>query len=271
MPALHTTTLGDGGQAGPVVFLHGLFGQGRNWHTLGKRLAAEGHPVTLVDLPNHGRSPWTEHVDYVEMADAVAETLGAGRPVTLVGHSMGGKVAMVLALRHPRLVARLVVADMSPVDYPVEEDETTGGVLRYARILRDVPLDALGSRAEVEDALRPEVPDDTVRAFLLQNLHRTDAAGGTGFRWAANVRVLAAEGAALASWPADRLAGLPAYEGPVLWIAGGRSSYVRAEYDEAMRRWFPHVRKVTMKDTGHWVHSERPAVFAEILERFLQG
>ncbi|UDY24748.1 alpha/beta fold hydrolase [Nocardioides sp. Kera G14] len=266
---LHTTTLGETGSR--IVFLHGLFGQGRNWHTLGRTLAAgpDGHRVTLVDLPNHGRSPWTDHVDYVEMAEAVAGLLDADDPVTLVGHSMGGKVAMLTALLHPQLVARLVVADMSPVDYPVEEDETTGGVLRYARILRDVDLASFGSRAEVEAALLPQVPNDTIRAFLMQNLHRVDPADGGGWRWAANVDVLARDGAALASWPAKALAEAQPYAGPVLWIAGGESSYVRPEFDEAMHRWFPQARKVTMKGVGHWVHSEKPELFLQILQAFL--
>jgi esterase len=259
---LHTTALGDTGSR--VVFLHGLFGQGRNWHTLGKALS-ERHRVTLVDLPNHGRSPWTEHLDYAEMADTVAELLDPNDPVTLVGHSMGGKVAMMLALRHPALVARLVVADMSPVRYSAEDDATTGGVLSYAAILRDLDLSAASRREEVDALLRPQVPHPTVRAFLLQNLRHRDA----GWSWAANVDLLAGEGAVLADWPDDELAGASPYDGPVLWIAGGASSYVLPEYDEAMRRWFPRYRKVTMKGVGHWVHSERPELFRQILEQFL--
>src|SRR5690349_21985292 len=116
MPAadLHTLSFGDHGRR--VVFCHGLFGQGRNWTGVAKSLAGE-HRTLLVDLPQHGRSAWSEHFGYVEMADAVAGLLSADDPVVLVGHSMGGKVAMVLALRHPELVERLCVVDVAPVDY----------------------------------------------------------------------------------------------------------------------------------------------------------
>lgn len=259
---LHTLSLGESGTR--VVFLHGLFGQGRNWHTLGRALAVR-HRVTLVDLPNHGRSDWVDHVDHLEMAGAVATLLDAGDPVTLVGHSMGGKVAMLLALRRPDLVARLVVADMAPVAYPGEDDATTGGVLSYARILRDLDLADAPRREDIERRLEPQVPNPTIRSFLMQNLRRADA----GWSWAANVDVLARDGSALAGWPAGLLAGTPPYDGPVLWIAGERSSYVLPEYDEAMHRWFPRYRKVTMKGVGHWVHSERPDVFLQILQAFL--
>ncbi|WP_300681984.1 alpha/beta fold hydrolase [Nocardioides sp.] len=259
---LHTTALGTSGSR--VVFLHGLFGQGRNWHTLGKALA-ERHRVTLVDLPNHGRSEWTERIDYAEMADAVAALLEQGDPVTLVGHSMGGKVAMMVALRHPELVESLVVADMSPVRYGAEDESTTGGVLSYAAMLRDLDLSHAPRREDVDALVATTVPSATVRGFLLQNLRHRDG----GWVWAANIDLLARDGAVLADWPEAELAGTPPYDGPVLWIAGGESSYVRPEYDDAMRRWFPRYRKVTMKGVGHWVHSERPELFRQILEQFL--
>src|SRR3954465_9543651 len=109
------------GTSGPrVVFVHGLFGQGRNWTTIAKKLAEDGHRVTLVDLPNHGHSPWTDRVDYLDMVELLATELEQlGEPVTLVGHSMGGKVAMQLALRRPELLRALVVVDIAPVEYPV--------------------------------------------------------------------------------------------------------------------------------------------------------
>ena len=119
---LATRTLGE---AGPhVVFVHGLFGQGRNWTSIAKGLAGD-HRVTLIDLPNHGHSPWTDRVDYLDMARLVADELASfGEPVTLVGHSMGGKVAMTLALRRPELLRALVVVDIAPVEYPVAGSRT---------------------------------------------------------------------------------------------------------------------------------------------------
>ena len=114
---LHTTTYGDHGS--PIVFCHGLFGQGRNWTGVAKALA-DDHRTVLVDLPHHGRSPWSERFDYVEVADQLVDLLADrfdGEPVTLVGHSMGGKTAMVATLRAPERVRRLCVVDIAPVDY----------------------------------------------------------------------------------------------------------------------------------------------------------
>ena len=114
---LAARTIGDSGPR--VVFVHGLFGQGRNWTTIGRQLAAEGRRVTLLDLPHHGHSPWTDRVDYEDMAALVAAELAdLGEPVTLVGHSMGGKVAMQVALRSPALLRALVVVDIAPAEYP---------------------------------------------------------------------------------------------------------------------------------------------------------
>jgi esterase len=259
-----------------VVFLHGLFGQGRNWLTIAKALA-DAHRVTLVDLPNHGRSAWTEHVDYLDMAAQVAAVLESDGPATVVGHSMGGKVAMVLALTRPDLVERLVVADMSPVDYGGEA-EATGGVLGYAQILLDLDLTRVHRREDADRLLAERVPCPTIRSFLLQNLRR-DAEGGThgeraepgrsGWRWAANLEAIVRDGATLSGWPEAQLAGCAPYGGRVLWLAGQSSGYVQPAYDEAMRRWFPHYRKVTIKGAGHWLHSEKPDVFIATLQRFV--
>ena len=159
---------GGRGRAGSrVVFCHGLFGQGRNFTAIGKALADE-HRVTLVDMPDHGRSPWSDHFDYLAAADQVAELLSiADDPVALVGHSMGGKIAMLVALRHPELVERLVVVDVAPVPYD-HATEFDG----YITAMRAIDLDTLQRRSEAEDALREAVPNPTVRGFLLQSLRR---------------------------------------------------------------------------------------------------
>lgn len=245
-----------------MVFLHGLFGQGKNWTGIAKQLA-ERHRVLLVDLPHHGRSPWPARFDFAEVAEQVVATLPDDEPVTLVGHSLGGKVAMVLALLHPERVARLVVADISPVDYEASR-EFPG----YIAAMRELDLAQVVHRADAERMLEPAVPDPTVRSFLLQNLRR-DAAAPAGWSWQVNLDVLDRDLPVISAWPADRLATVAPYDGPVLWLAGGRSDYVRPAYDAAMDRWFPRNRKVTLKDTGHWLHSERPELFLEVLKRFL--
>ncbi|WP_395657697.1 alpha/beta fold hydrolase [Nocardioides sp.] len=259
---LHTTSLGPTtAEGGPLVaFCHGLFGQGKNWTTIAKALAPD-HRVLLVDMPDHGRSAWTERFDYVEVADRVAELFDADDPVALVGHSMGGKAAMVLALRHPELVERLCVVDISPVDY-----EARGEFGGYIAAMQALDLGALQHRRDADAALADAVPNPTVRSFLLQNLRRGDDGG---WSWQPNLDLLGRDLAALGGWPEEALAGHPPYEGRTLWIAGETSDYVEPHYAEEMDRWFPRNRKVTIKGAGHWVHSEQPEVFTEVLRRFL--
>lgn len=248
-----------------MVFLHGLFGQGKNWTGIAKQLS-ERHRVLLLDLPHHGRSDWLERFDFVETAGLVADAIGeqAGQePVTLVGHSLGGKVAMVLALLHPERVERLCVADISPVTYP-EGREFPG----YIAAMKAMDLGQVVHRSDAERLLEPAVPDGTVRSFLLQNLRR-DPAAPAGWSWQMNLDVLGRDLGVISGWPEAELASAAPYDGPVLWLAGSRSSYVQPAYDAAMDRWFPRNRKVTLKDTGHWLHSERPDLFVEIIQRFL--
>jgi pimeloyl-ACP methyl ester carboxylesterase len=257
MAGLHTTTLGESGPL--VAFCHGLFGQGKNWTTVAKALAVD-HRVLLVDMPNHGRSGWHDRFDYVDVADEVAGLFAAEDPVALVGHSMGGKAAMVLALRHPELVERLCVVDISPVDY-----HGLSEFGRYIAAMRGLDLAALQRRSDADDALVEAVPNPTVRSFLLQNLRRD----GDSWAWQPNLEVLGRDLPVLGGWPDDRLAGASPYPGRTLWVAGQTSPYVKPEYGDAMARWFPQVRKVTVKGAGHWVHSEQPAIFLEVLRQFL--
>jgi pimeloyl-ACP methyl ester carboxylesterase len=254
---LHTTSYGDHGSR--IVFCHGLFGQGRNWTQHAKALAAD-HRVLLVDMPDHGRSPWSERIDLVTAAEQVAELLGADDPVALVGHSMGGKIVMVLALRHPELVDRLCVVDVAPVAY-----EHASEFVRYIDAMLAIDLTTLADRGEADRALQEAVPDDVVRGFLLQNLRRE----GDDWRWQPNLELLREEIDEVGGWPAEKLNETPSYDGPVLWIGGSESRYVQSDHAAAMERYFPGVRRVTIKGAGHWVHSEQPAVFLEVLRRFI--
>lgn len=259
---LHTTVLGESGS--PVAFCHGLFGQGKNFTALGRQ-AAQQHRVALVDLPDHGRSPWSDSFSYLDMADQVADELTElmpGQQWSLVGHSMGAKVVMLIALRRPELVRRLCVIDMSPVTYP-----SAGSAFSpFVDGMRSLPLDELTDRSRAEQLLEPYVPDAVVRSFLLQNLRRE----GRGFRWQMNLDLLGDSLGELGSWPAQELADGAQYDGPTLWVAGSESTYVREEYEDAMRGYFPRARLVVVKGAGHWVHSERPEVVAELLRRWLE-
>lgn len=260
MGPLHTKTIGQGPEQ--LVFLHGVFGQGKNFGTVAK-LIADRATCLLVDLPNHGRSPWTDYFDYGLFADLVADELveqGAGRtPVTLIGHSMGGKVAMQLALSHPQLLKRLVVIDMSPVDRgDAAEFEF------YAETLNGLDLTSIRSRADADAALRHSIPNAATRSFLLQNLHRAE--GSSGWRWLPNLRLLRNSMAQIAGWP-DQDG--QHWTGPVLWLAGERSKYIEDAHLPAMRALFPNVRLEVIADAGHWVHADQPHAVADALRRFL--
>jgi pimeloyl-ACP methyl ester carboxylesterase len=254
---LHTTGLGESGSR--VVFCHGLFGQGKNFSAIGKALATD-HRVLLVDMPDHGQSPWSDRFDYLAAADQVAALLSQDDPVALVGHSMGGKISMLVALRHPELVERLVVVDVAPVPY-----DHSAEFERYIAAMRAIDLDGLHQRSEADAALRDAVPSPTVRGFLLQSLRREH----DHWRWLLNIELLGRDLDTITGWPEDRLSDTPPYDGPVLWVGGAESDYVHPDYVAAMDHWFPRNRRVTVKGAGHWVHSEQPEVFVEVLRRFV--
>jgi pimeloyl-ACP methyl ester carboxylesterase len=260
--SLHATKLGEEGSW--VVFCHGLFGQGKNWTQVAK-VVARRHRVLLLDMPQHGRSPWSAHFDYLDAADEVAAAIGeaAGdEAVALVGHSMGGKIAMALALRHPDQVDRLCIVDVAPVAYPSGRE-----FVGYVRAMRGLDLAALATRADADAALTEAVPNPVVRGFLLQNLRR--GPDGQGWVWQPNLEVIEDDLDVITGWPADRLADLEPYDGPVLWVRGERSDYVGDDHGDAMSALFPRLRRVTVKGSGHWVHSEQPESFVAVLQQFL--
>lgn len=240
----------------PVVVLHGLFGSARNWTTVSRRLAGE-YEVLAPDLRNHGASPWSETMTYDVMAADVAALLERSRrPVSLIGHSMGGKAAMLLALQRPDLVDRLVVVDVAPVAYPT-------GFGAYARAMRAVDLVGVTRRAEVDAQLAPAVPDRAVRAFLLQNL----LLDPPGARWRVNLPVLEREMPVISGFP-PVAAGL-SYAGATMFVSGGRSDYVRGEHAEIVLELFPRADFRVVRDAGHWVHAERVDDFLAAVRPFL--
>lgn len=260
LPVLSSTMVGDRGPV--VVFLHGLFGRGKNFTGIAKALQPD-YRCLLVDLPDHGASGWTQGVDYALMASAVAahlrKELPEDLPVHVVGHSMGGKVAMMLALTEPELVDGLVIVDISPTgSTSVSEFEHLLGSL--ARI----DLDALESLGDADRALAKDVPQPSLRGFLLQNLRR-DRETRT-FSWQPNLDLLRSD---LPVITADIPHRDRTFEGTVLWIAGADSPYVGQEQDAPMRALFPGTRLVTIKGAGHWVHSQQPKVFTAALRQYL--
>ncbi|HEV8677850.1 MAG TPA: alpha/beta fold hydrolase [Stellaceae bacterium] len=247
------------GAGDPVAILHGLFGSGRNWATIAGRLAARRRVVAL-DLRNHGASPWADTMAYAEMADDVCATLAAHgyHRFALIGHSMGGKAAMVAALNHGAAVERLVVVDIAPVAYSPAH-------LAHIGAMRGLELAGIRRRGEADARLAPAIGDPAERAFLLQNL--VFDAGEA--RWRLNLAAIERAMPVLAGFPA--LSPGAAYDGPVLFLTGGRSGYLRTAHEPEIRRLFPNARIAKIADAGHWLHAEQPGAFLDIVEPFLAG
>lgn len=243
----------------PIVILHGLFGSKRNWGAIAKRLSTH-HRVVTLDLRNHGDSPWIDGMNYVDLADDVAATLkrlGLG-PCTVIGHSMGGKTAMTLALNCPQLVKRLVVVDIAPV-----ERETGFGT--YIEAMAEVPLATCDSRGDVEAHLADVVPNALVRSFLVQNLVRDQGV----YRWRINLAALDNGMDEIADFPAPKHH--QSYLGPTLFVAGGTSDYIQAHHTPAITRLFPAATVVHIPGAGHWLHAEAPELFLKEVTAFLDA
>jgi pimeloyl-ACP methyl ester carboxylesterase len=243
--------------AQPLLVAHGLFGSGRNFASIGRRLA-EGRRVVLVDMRNHGASPWDADCSYRAMAEDLAEaveTRCGGRAVVL-GHSMGGKAAMALALSEPARLAGLVVADIAPVAYA----HAHGEILEAMRAL---DLSRVARRSDADPMLVEAVPEAPLRAFLLQNLVIEEGRA----RWRINLDALAAE--------TDRLTGFPedwphaGWSGPALFLHGTASRYVTPAMHGAIRARFPAAEIEGIEGAGHWLHAERPDAFVEAVRAWL--
>jgi pimeloyl-ACP methyl ester carboxylesterase len=249
---LHAIEAGQGDP--PLVLLHGLFGSARNFGSMQRAFGAHRRTIAL-DLRNHGSSPHDPDTRYVSMAADVLRTLEgmSALPATLLGHSMGGKAAMLAALTQPDMVARLIVADIAPVPYPPH-------LRPVAEAMAALPLVPALTRADADAALAPAVPESGMRAFLLQNLQL-----GRTPRWRIGLAEIIAGFADIEAWEAPAEA---RYTGPTLFIAGASSHYIRSEHRPVIRTLFPNARFVTLKNAGHWLHSDNPSGFVAVVEAF---
>jgi pimeloyl-ACP methyl ester carboxylesterase len=247
------------GAGPPVAILHGLFGSGRNWRSVAQHLAAR-HRVLTFDLRNHGASPWADGMRYREMVEdlRVSFRTRSLEHAALLGHSMGGKVAMLMALLHPAEVDRLVIVDIAPAANPPN-------LLAYIRAMRAVDLRAVTRRAEVDSRLAGAVPDPAERAFLLQNL----VIDGRAASWRLNLEAIERDFPEIVGFP-DLPAGT-VYPGPALFVAGARSNYIQPEHEAALHHLFPQARIIRIEGAGHWVHAEQPQAFLQAVAPFLSG
>ena len=253
---LYTREYGEGE---PLVILHGLFGSSANWNGIARRLA-DDYRVIVPDLRNHGRSPHHPGMSYPEMAGdvlALLDTRQLDRAVIL-GHSMGGKLAMWLALRHPERVSRLIVADIAPVTY--SHDFHT-----LIRAMRAMDPETLSSRDEADARLARGIPDPGIRQFVLQNLAYERGV----YRWRINLSAMEAGMDDITGFP-EPSPGTP-YVDPALFVHGERSDYVDSESKTAIRALFPAAKVVKIANTGHWLHVEQPEAFVRELRSYLTG
>jgi pimeloyl-ACP methyl ester carboxylesterase len=245
------------GEGPPVLILHGLFGSARNWSSFAKSLA-ETRRVYALDLRNHGNSPWSSAMSYREMAEDVRDFMArhglAG--AAILGHSMGGKTAMVLALHHGEVVGALCVVDIAPVPYSHTH-------LPFIAAMQAVDLSGATRRSQANEQLKSSIEDPMLRNFLLQNLVLTEGA----LAWRINLAALAANMDALIGFPTETEG--QSYNGPTLFAAGGKSDYVRPDHHEAIIRLFPAVEIHVIPDAGHWVHAEQPAALCARVGTFL--
>jgi esterase len=240
----------------PLVIAHGLFGSGRNWGVIARRLS-QHREVVAVDMRNHGDSPWSDSHTYPDLAQDLAEVIGhLGSPVDLLGHSMGGKAAMQLALTTgASLVRKLVIADIAPVAYTHDQS-------RHIHAMRALDLSGLTSRGEADRRLADHLDDPALRAFFLQSL---DLKSEGGPRWRLNLDALEANMASIVGWPDTK----GRFDGPTLFLTGADSPYVEPEYREMIKTLFSAARFAKIPGAGHWLHAERPREFETAVEVFL--
>lgn len=253
---LASTVYGPDTDRPPLLIVHGLFGSGRNWGAIAKRIALHRQVVT-VDLRNHGESPWSSVHDYRAMAEDLGETIArhAGR-MDVLGHSMGGKAAMLLALTEPDRVRRLIVADIAPVAYSHSQ-------MHYVDAMRALDLAGISRRSQADAELAEAVPEASVRAFLLQSL----AIESGRADWRLNLDALGAEMPKILDFPAIQAR----FSGPTLFLVGGQSDYVRPAHRARILELFPAAGYEVLPKAGHWLHADAPNAFVAAAEGFLDG
>ncbi len=238
----------------PIIVLHGLFGSSTNWRSISKALSDDFH-VIVADMRNHGESPWSDSMHYADMAADVALLIDRFEleSPTIIGHSMGGKAAMALAQLDLAQIDRLVIADIAPVAYGHSHEE-------YVNAMRDIDLQHISGRRDVDKVLANTIPEPGIRQFLLQNLVR----GEEHYSWRINLAAIQNNMQILLDYQFNQVS-----DTEILFIEGERSNYLSAESKDTIACLFPASRIETIKDAGHWLHAEQPARFIELVKSFL--
>jgi esterase len=237
--------------------LHGVFGSSDNWQSLGK-VFAEQNKIYLVDLRNHGNSPHSNDFNYILMVDDVIELMKDEglENANILGHSMGGKVAMYLATHHPDHVAKLIVVDIAPKYYPPHHQQIFEG-------FHSVDLASLNSRKAADDQMAKVITNIGVRLFILKNLHR-DKDGN--FSWKLNVSAIERAIEEVGGGIEENVS----FDGETLFISGGKSDYIQSDDYSIIKKYFPKAKITAVEGAGHWVHAEKPEALSELVLNFLK-
>ena len=247
---LNYMTFGDE-KSPPVMIVHGLYGSGRNWGVIAKRLSDQFFVIT-VDLRNHGDSPWLDTHNYHVMADDLVEVINSlNIKPNIIGHSMGGKAAMVLALKRPNLVRNLIIADIAPVKY--EHDQS-----QFIEAMQKVDLSKVEKRSDATVALSKFVEDKSLQNFFTQSLDIKAK------RWKLNLKVLRSEMSEILSFPKIE----SEFSGHSLFLKGEKSDYIKSEHRKLIKSLFTKARFATFKEAGHWLHAEKPREFESAARLF---
>lgn len=244
----------------PLLIAHGLYGSGRNWGVIAKRLSDE-RQVVAVDMRNHGNSPWTDTHSYADMAADLAEVVehilskSEGHDaVDVIGHSMGGKASMTLALSQPALVSRLVVADIAPVSYSHTQ-------AHFITAMRAVDLATVERRSDAEAQLADAGVDRGLQSFFTQSLDIPNK------RWKLNLDTLERDMGHILAFPSFSTV----FGNPCLFLTGATSDYVLAEHRDKIKALFPKARFAKIPGAGHWLHAEKPREFEATARAFLNA
>jgi len=248
---LNTLSYGNSTQLPDLLIVHGLYGSARNWSVISKRMS-DSRRVIAVDQRNHGDSPWFDTHSYLDMAQDLAQVVEHnGAPMDIVGHSMGGKAAMILALTRPDLVKRLLVADIAPVTYGHDQSQ-------YIQAMQSIDLTHMEKRSEVAQALSKHVTDPALQSFFTQSLDLGNK------RWKLNLDVLQRD--------MNHVLGFPevtgSFDKPTLFLSGANSQYVLPDHRPKIKALFPNAVFAKIPNAGHWLHAEQPRAFEQTLRVF---
>ncbi|OIQ28828.1 MAG: alpha/beta hydrolase [Bacteroidetes bacterium MedPE-SWsnd-G2] len=251
---LHSNVIGEGK---PFVILHGFLGMGDNWKTLGMKFSQQGYEVHLVDQRNHGRSFHDEAFNYEILVEDLKHYFVVNQieDAIVLGHSMGGKTAMLFACENPELVSRLIVADISPRYYPIHHDAILEG-------LSSLDFNTIASRSKADQHLANYVSDMGTRQFLLKNLYWVEK-GRLALR--INLPVLKQEVAEVG----ESLPVSSKFEKPTLFLRGDKSEYIGAQDEKLIQMHFPKSKIDTVSNAGHWLHAENPKAFFDFVLDFI--